>query len=799
MSLANKQSLCVFICLSTHYSTIQYILTLCVKQTMRQTLLLLFYILSNTVQSQVGIGSWQSHNPMSSFSWIGETQDKIFAANKFGILSYDRTDNSTEVLTKVNSLSGTDISIFECSPNGKVCVVGYSNGNLDFIDNNNVITNQPAIMNSQTVGDKSVNCVFFDGANAWLGSGIGLLQIDLTTFNVLEYTPVNYNGENQPVQNIYKFGTTIYISSKEYLLSSSSSSIFTNPVYFDITPDLELDKLSQFFEIDNEVHFTYQTNAFTQDTLYYLSNGEWIPSEFLAGQGIRHIQNINDSLLVTNATSINLYDASLTLLQTIFTYGPKGMDPATSLKSKFSEKIIVADFTHGGVEVSFTNQYSGTIFNRSSPFPVGTNISSLKAIDNSIYALPGGNEYTYLRPNIHKYENSQWSSKELVNEELTTFVNGNEIVSIADQFFISSDRGGIAVTDKDLNILNIIDDANSPLVDFQEGYRYFGISGLDKDNDNNLYLSHTKSNTPLKILLESGEWIEISFNDENLKEPKCADLLVHSSGMIFQIIIDVGVLVYDPKGTPSDVADDEYLLLTSSPTAGNLPSSQVSCITEDLDGEIWIGTNEGIGIIYTPENIFDQSFEGAQQVVVNQDGYNGYLFGTETIEAIAIDGANRKWVGTFNSGLFLISEDGLNQIHSFTSENSPLFDNKVQDIAIHPKTGEVFVATESGLVSYRSDATSSKNTLDNIKVFPNPVKPNYSGPIAISNLSSGSQVRITDVNGSLIFETESLGGQATWGGTNLNGQKVQPGVYLVHVATSAADQGVTRKILFLKQ
>jgi hypothetical protein len=762
---------------------------------------ILILLLTSSIQianSQVGIGSWQSHNPMSSFTWIGETESKVFAANKFGILSYDREEGSTESLTKVTSLSGTEISAFECQPDKGICVVGYSNGNLDFISDNGTISNQPAIMNSQTVGYKSVNAIGFEKNVAWLGTGIGILKIDLSTFNVLEYTPVLFNGENQPVNELFIDDNDLTFCSEDYLLQTSAFNLFENPSYTDISPNIQLDRIAQILELDDQLHIIYNTPNFIEDTIYQFQNGSWAPIDFMAGLGIRHIEVSDTGLLITNATSINHYDQTRTLLSTIFTYGPTGLNPSEARWSKYSDKIIVADIMHGGVEVSFQAQFSGTRFNVSSPFPVSTSISSLAIAGNTVYALPGGNEFTFLRPNIHKYESNEWVSKELINQDIPNFVNGNALVKINDELYIASDRGGLAITNEDLVLKTVLDDANSPLVDFREDYRYFGLSGLDKDSENNLYISHTKDKYPLKIYLESGDWVQISFPDDNLKEPKCGDILVSQSGLVFQIVIDIGVLVYDTKNSPEDISDDQYFLLTSSPSSGNLPSSQVTCISEDLDGEIWIGTNEGIGIIYSPESIFEPNFEGAQQVIVNQDGYNGYLFGTETIEDIEVDGANRKWVGTFSSGLFQISEDGQEQLNSFTTENSPLFDNKIADIAILPNTGEVFIATETGLVSYRGDATSGSNSLDNIKVFPNPIRPNYNGPIAISNLSVGSQVRITDVNGRLVFETLSLGGQATWEGTDLNGNRVPAGIYLVSVSTSAADQGVTSKILFLK-
>jgi hypothetical protein len=258
-----------------------------------------------------------------------------------------------------------------------------------------------------------------------------------------------------------------------------------------------------------------------------------------------------------------------------------------------------------------------------------------------------------------------------------------------------------------------------------------------------------------------------------------------------------GIVIYDPADTPTDLTDDRYRLITSNPEEGSLPNNTVNCFTEDRDGELWIGTDEGIGIIYNPSIVFEPGFEGVQRVIVNQDGYNGYLFETDAVMAIAVDGANRKWVVPRGAGLFLITADGTEELLSFTEENSPLLSDNIADIEILPSSGELFVATESGLLSYQPDASEPQQELSEIKVVPNPVKPGYSGLITFTNLTSDAPVRITDAAGNLIFETVSQGGTAVWDGRNRNGEKVISGIYLVFAASRDGIGGTIAKVMIL--
>ena len=257
------------------------------------------------------------------------------------------------------------------------------------------------------------------------------------------------------------------------------------------------------------------------------------------------------------------------------------------------------------------------------------------------------------------------------------------------------------------------------------------------------------------------------------------------------------MFVYNDNNTIENSADDQYKLLNANVGNGNLPSLQTYSIAEDLDGEIWIGTDKGIGVFYNPSSVISGGNFDAQQILIQEGDYGQYLLSEETVKCITIDGANRKWIGTEKSGIFLLSEEGTEEILHFTAENSPLFSNTIIDIAINPENGEVFIGTDKGLISYRSDATEGKSTQSETHVFPNPVRESYNGPIAINGLVTDANIKITDISGNLVFETTANGGQAIWNGKNKNGERASTGVYMVFSTDINGVEKTVSKILFI--
>jgi len=243
--------------------------------------------------------------------------------------------------------------------------------------------------------------------------------------------------------------------------------------------------------------------------------------------------------------------------------------------------------------------------------------------------------------------------------------------------------------------------------------------------------------------------------------------------------------------------DDKWRYFRQGKGNGNLPDNNVLSIAKDKSGFIWVGTNKGIGIIQCPQDASNQQSCEAILPIVQQDNFAGYLFQNEMVQSIAVDGADRKWIGTKN-GVWLISADGQKIVYRFAEDNSPLLSNDVKKITIDQQSGEIFFATSKGICSFRSTATEGGSSNENVQVFPNPVPPGYNGTIAIRGLVNNAIVKITEMDGRLVFQTRALGGQAIWDGKDYKGRRISTGVYLILISDDSRQEKAVGKIVFVK-
>ncbi len=763
---------------------------------MKQFFAFLTFLLafSAALQSQVAIGEWRSHLPTNQFEWVGELENAFLVANPHGVFKLDKRDLSITGLNKITGLAGNSISCFSCSMELGACVIGYTDGNLDIIRDDNVIENQRAIINATILGDKQVNGAEFIDDKVYLSTGLGIVVMEVSSTNILFDVPLIIEDEQIQFYELEIFNDSLFASTSNGIMAVPFNKLRDfNAPWKSFSAPAQPNDFRNFFSVDNTLYAVAKSLTFSSDTLLVKRGDAFVISDKLEEVGINSVQLKGDSLLITQSTSVVLYDRDFEIQSTIFAFNDVGgMLPKSSMFSS-KDQVLVADRVWGGVLTSFQDQWNSSFISASSPN--SADVRNVTIIDETVYAFSDGTEFTYNQPLLHVLEDNEWESYDMLLDGVADMRNINGIVDTEEGLFFSMNATGVGRA-SDLKTQELYTPANSNVQDAEPTleYDYFGITGMVKDEDENLWMLNNIVTKPLVLRSADGSWhsFDIGFN-----KPKTNQLIQLENGFLVGIITDNGILVYDYNDTPEDSSDDRYINLNSNPQQGAFPSSQVTAIAEDQDGELWIGTDQGVAVIYSPETIFDDNFEGAQQIIVNQDGYNGYLLETELVDAIAVDGADRKWLGTSTSGVFLVSADGTRQLQHFTSDNSPLLSDKIVDLEIHPSTGELFISTQSGLISYRTDATESRSDLENLLIFPNPVRPEYSGQISITNLFDETAVRITNTAGRLVHETTSLGGTATWDGSNLDGERVASGVYLVFAVKPDGSQGKVGKILFI--
>ena len=273
---------------------------------------------------------------------------------------------------------------------------------------------------------------------------------------------------------------------------------------------------------------------------------------------------------------------------------------------------------------------------------------------------------------------------------------------------------------------------------------------------------------------------------------------------ISSLEFDYGVFCLDYNGTIDNTTDDKHKFVSNfiNQDGTQLSHKGMNCIVEDLNGVIWIGTAQGPIVLNNTSRFFESSYRCTQVKVPRNDGTNlaDFLLANDNITSIAVDGGNRKWLGTAGNGVYLVSEDGLETIEHFTKENSPLPDNTITSLLVHPTSGLVYIGTDKGLVTYQGDATEGADSYEASEVYayPNPVQSGYTGVITVTGLMRDSDVKIVNVAGELVFEGTSVGGQFTWNGCNRSGKRVPSGVYFVLASDQNAKEGVVTKIVMIR-
>jgi ligand-binding sensor domain-containing protein len=319
------------------------------------------------------------------------------------------------------------------------------------------------------------------------------------------------------------------------------------------------------------------------------------------------------------------------------------------------------------------------------------------------------------------------------------------------------------------------------------------ISGLKFDPKGNLWVANGYTDRPIKMRQANGAWTSY-YLGTGASNKQTTKLEIDFQDNIWMGTYANGLVGLQHQGTLDDPSDDKYIQLTTGELLGNLPSNKITALAADFDGELWIGTDAGFAVMYNTKGSFAAGAGNydAQRILIPFEGNYEEVLGDASITDIEVDGGNRKWISLANAGLVLLSSDGTQIIAQYTEDNSPLISNTIYDIEIDQQTGELYIVTDKGLVSFRIDATYEDPNYETLNVFPNPVKPEYFGPITIQGIRYNSDVKVTDAAGNLIFKTQSNGGTATWNGQNLNGEKVPTGVYFFWTANNY--QGGERKV-----
>ena len=419
-----------------------------------------------------------------------------------------------------------------------------------------------------------------------------------------------------------------------------------------------------------------------------------------------------------------------------------------------------------------------------------------------------------------KYEQGKWTAfdeeEPLEQVGASAYRNVTDVVqdpNDPEHHWLGTKRSGIYEF-RDYKLVNHYTYDNSPLTsilpNIASAGNYVRVTALQYDGRGNLWMCNNECDTIVRILKADGTW-KAYYYDEIKGYPTFDNIVFDSRGWawIQQRRTTTqghraGVLVVNTSGTIDTQNDDRYTFINSfyNQDGTRYTPNLYYCVTEDANGVMWIGTSDGVFLSYDPKTVLSDNFYLSQVKVPRNDGSNlaDYLLSGVGVKCIAIDGGNRKWIGTVDDGVYLISADGLETIEHFTAENSPLISNEINDIAVNGENGEVFIATASGLCSYQGDATDPATSMqsDNLKVFPNPVRPEYQGNVHITGLMYNSDVKIVNAAGKLITQGTSVGGEFSWNCCYNTGKRVASGIYYALCTDEDGNNGACAKILIIR-
>lgn len=763
---------------------------------MRSTTIILYLLINIIGHSQdplPPIGQWREHLPYNTTIDVTGAVGKVYAATPYSVFSVEPADGSVERFSRITGLSETGVSAIYFDSTEQQLLIAYTNSNLDILIRNKLV-NIPDIKRDNIIGDKTIYNIYKNGNIYYLSSGLGLILIDAKKLELKDSWFIGQAGNQVKVNGFTSDGNYFYAATAEGLKKALvNASNLADPGSWSIIAGNGLSSgvCSNVVNLQGKIIVQKNDSLFVQNgnnwNLFYSDGWPFISVTITTGRisicerntsGIARVVYLNGDASVFRTLS-STAAVSFPRKAILYQGQPWVADQFAGL----------SDFYNGNNYVNYSPN---------SPQAIG---SGEIVIDNSIvYASSGAVNsswnYQYNGEGLFAFYNGNWNN--INRYRYTAMDSVLDLVCLAidkrDNSIWSGSFGGglLHVTQRPVFELFKQGKLGSPAGDPGS----FRVAGLVFDKDHNLWISNFGASQPLKVLKADGSWKAFS-PPFSLAENALAQLLIDDNNFKWSVSpLGNGLICFDDNNSIDNTGDDRWKRYRNGAGNGNLPGNEVFCLAKDRNGLIWVGTNDGVAVIECPDQVFSATGCEARWPVVANGNFAGYLCKGQEARSIVIDGANRKWIATQN-GLFLVDASGEKLVSRFTEDNSPLLSNDIKKLAIDGASGELFIATAKGLCSFRGTATEPVENSSSLLVFPNPVPPGYTGTIAIKGLAENSIVKITELNGRLVFQARALGGQAIWDGKNYMGQKIASGAYLVLVGKENEKVSLAGKIFFI--
>ncbi len=751
------------------------------------------------------IDDWRVYSSYSTVNDISITEDgDVFVASQGGLFVW-RADGSEATYQTLDGLHRLDVQRLAYDPLHRQLFMGYMDGVIDVLDfETGNITSLRDLIRVEQFPSKTIH---------------QLLIHDQLLFVATDFGIIEYNISNLYVQNSYvglgslDRGTPVYALSieEDELAAATSKGI----VVASLSDNLLIEESWEVYSITDQLpselvtdiaHFSGDLYALSENSLFFLENGRWIqdPTINYLEALIPIKQSSGDDLLLIFDNRI-MRKSSYTGTKIYRVPNVRGVRVA----SMQNERLVMGTTDLGLLDFSAPDQWEQIV-------PEGPYTNFFDGLDwrgDRLFAASSknvaGDRIIDRSKGYYFYQNESWMNYNAQNNEQLNqenFKQAYTTTQTATHYFVGSWGSGVVKHDKTTNAIQVYNASNSTLRGWEaDNPEYVVVSGLASDTKDQVWLVSRYGNTPLyvydsnqdtwvahekdRVVSTMDEYVGLFIDSNNLKWISLQSSTADGTGL----------LVLDTED-PMDVQDNRGIKLTTSITNGNLPDNKVNAIVEDKNGEVWIGTARGIARFLFPKFIVDSktSSERQAQWLLNQDtsAVSRYLLRDVNVSAIAVNGANQKWIGSVNQGLWLVNEDGSTIVKRFTQDNSPLLSNNIVSITVNEQSGEVFIATDRGLISLIDLAQSPKEDMGALKIYPNPFVYNQHDRIIIEGLSGSTRIRIVTADGMVVQELEAKGGRAEWNGRSFQGEWLASGVYFaVTWDVEAGERGVGKVVI----
>ena len=763
-----------------------------------------------SIQAENKMSGWKYYLSYSSTNSVEESTDLVYVVANGSLFSYGKEDNSINQYLKGQELNDNDITFIRYNKTSESLLIVYSNYNIDILEKSTV-KNISFLKTNTNFKNKTINNITIHNELAYLSTAFGIVVI---------------NMEKKEIKETYNLGINItscaILGDHIYASTTNTQQISTSILYAPLNENL-LDKgiwktyPSKFFSPSTVatkiVTFQDRLIFFVRYHGIYYENNHAITA-LVHNNQIQDIKMVGDRLGCIAPNNLYLYsnlkdkeEISNITLKDISTY-------QTDLYWIAEKDKGLRSIKRKGTN-NFEPQNEPIILDgpqMNSPY-------KMVCKNNKVYIIPGGIALTAPERfnnagTIMIYDYDKWSYIDYTTVKDKFKIRPRDYTSIAiktdpangDEHIYTTSQGDGLIHYINGEAVNLFDEKNSPIENaLVSTHRYYNTNGAAFDKDGNLWVANSEADKAIKIIDKEGKWHALaisslahlyniheifitSYGDKWINVPRPAD----------QARL---VVLSNRNGSLDEVK--EYAYKSFIDTDGNGIYPQVySSIAEDKEQKVWVGTDKGVIYFVNPKVLASENKESIRcnrVKLINEETETPYYFlDNILVTTLKIDCGNQKWIGTEGNGVYVLSADNQSVVHQFNTSNSPLPSDNIYDIEINNETGEVFIGTDKGLVSYKGEATEGQENYSNVYAYPNPVRPEYNDKVTITGLMDNSMVKITDLNGNLIYQTRSYGGQISWNCRNTKGSRVATGVYLVLSATEDAKESVVTKIAVIK-